>query len=101
MDSSINLDMHAIPPEVKERIIRLQHENKMLKLARGEAEEEQALCWGQLLQGMLDDANARKNEFESEVRILNQRCLELSAQVENMAETERQAAESTDTEAAG
>ena len=48
----------------RERLIRLQHENKMLKLQRAETEDEQ----GQLLQGMLDDANARKNELESEVR---------------------------------
>ena len=48
----------------RERLIRLQHENKMLKLKQAENQDEQ----GQLLQTMLDDANARKNELESEIR---------------------------------
>ncbi len=48
----------------RERMIRLQHENKMLKLQKDATDEEQA----QLMQTMLDDANARKNELESEVR---------------------------------
>ncbi len=48
----------------REKLIRLQHENKMLKLQAGENQDEQ----GQLLQSMLDDANARKNELESENR---------------------------------
>ena len=42
----------------------MQHENKMLKLQQAENQDEQ----GQLLQSMLDDANARKNELESENR---------------------------------
>ena len=37
---------------------------KMLKLQQAENQDEQ----GQLLQSMLDDANARKNELESENR---------------------------------
>ena len=36
----------------------------MLKLQQAENQDEQ----GQLLQSMLDDANARKNELESENR---------------------------------
>ena len=45
-------------------MIRLQHENKMLKVQQTDMASEQ----GQLLQTLLDDANARKNELESEVR---------------------------------
>ena len=48
----------------REKILRLQHENKMLKLQKSSSEDEN----GQLLQSMLDDANSRKNELESEVR---------------------------------
>ena len=48
----------------RERIIRLQHENKMLKLKQGETTDEKS----ELLQSLLDDANARKNELESENR---------------------------------
>jgi len=97
LDGSANLDMLTIPPEVKERLIRLQHENKMLKLSRAECEDEQ----GKLTQDMLDDANARNSELQSELRIVNQRVLEMSAQVEDMTESERQSHESLDTEAAG
>ena len=45
-------------------MIRLQHENKMLRLKQGESADENA----QLLQSLLDDANARKSELESENR---------------------------------
>ena len=45
-------------------MIRLQHENKMLKLKQGETADEKS----ELLQSLLDDANARKNELESENR---------------------------------
>lgn len=48
----------------REKLIRLQHENKMLKLQRTASEDEQS----ELLQSQLDDANARKNELESETR---------------------------------
>lgn len=45
-------------------MIRLQHENKMLQMKMGENSGEKA----ELLQSLLDDANARKNELESEAR---------------------------------
>ena len=45
-------------------IIRLQHEVKMLKLQNSESASEQ----GQVLQSLLDDANARNSELESDVR---------------------------------
>ena len=45
-------------------MIRLQHENKMLKLQKSENDDENS----QLLQSMLEDANARKSELESEIR---------------------------------
>ena len=48
----------------REKVIRLQHENKMLRMQQSDMESEQ----GQLLQSMLDDANTRRNELESDVR---------------------------------
>ena len=45
-------------------MIRLQHENKMLKMKQGETADEQT----QLLQSLLEDSNARKNDLESENR---------------------------------
>ncbi|KAK2189347.1 hypothetical protein NP493_109g07060 [Ridgeia piscesae] len=80
------LDMMA-PPQKKEKIIRLQHENKMLKVQQTDRESEQ----GQLLQNQLDDANTRKNELESEVRIANQRVLELEARIEDMHDGQQEA----------
>ena len=48
----------------RERLIRLQHENKMLKLHQGEAGDEKVLA----LSGDLDLANSRINELETETR---------------------------------
>ena len=48
----------------RERLIRLQHENKMLKLAQEGSDNEKIA----LLQSLLEDANSRKNELETENR---------------------------------
>jgi protein HOOK3 len=48
----------------REKILRLEHENKMLKLKSSGDNDEQS----QVLQTMLDDANSRKNELETEIR---------------------------------
>lgn len=52
---------------LRERLIRLQHENKMLKLAQEGSDNEQIA----LLQSLLEDANSRKNELETENRSLS------------------------------
>uniref|UniRef100_A0A8C1P9Z1 Hook microtubule tethering protein 3 n=1 Tax=Cyprinus carpio TaxID=7962 RepID=A0A8C1P9Z1_CYPCA len=49
---------------LRERLIRLQHENKMLKLAQEGSDNEQIA----LLQSLLEDANSRKSELETENR---------------------------------
>uniref|UniRef100_A0A6Q2XNV5 Protein Hook homolog 3 n=1 Tax=Esox lucius TaxID=8010 RepID=A0A6Q2XNV5_ESOLU len=49
-----------------ERLIRLQHENKMLKLAQEGSDNEKIA----LLQSLLEDANSRKNELETENRLI-------------------------------
>ncbi|XP_021350901.1 protein Hook homolog 3-like isoform X2 [Mizuhopecten yessoensis] len=82
--TSPRLEMLSLPPEVKEKLLRLEHENKMLKLRTSEDNSEQA----PMLQSMLDDANARKNELETELRIANQRIMALEAQVEDIQESQ-------------
>uniref|UniRef100_A0A9J8AMG4 Calponin-homology (CH) domain-containing protein n=1 Tax=Cyprinus carpio carpio TaxID=630221 RepID=A0A9J8AMG4_CYPCA len=58
------LSAEIVTPEFRERLIRLQHENKMLKLAQEGSDNEQIA----LLQSLLEDANSRKNELETENR---------------------------------
>lgn len=79
---SPSFEMMNCPPEIKEKIIRLQHENKMLKLSKSGSEDEDT----QVIKSMLDDANSRSNELQTENRIANQRILELEAQIEDMQE---------------
>uniref|UniRef100_A0AAR2LZJ8 Protein Hook homolog 3 n=1 Tax=Pygocentrus nattereri TaxID=42514 RepID=A0AAR2LZJ8_PYGNA len=64
----------------RERLIRLQHENKMLKLNQEGSDNEQIA----LLKSLLEDANARKNELETENRLVNQRLLAGQSQVEEL-----------------
>ncbi|XP_041475501.1 protein Hook homolog 3-like isoform X2 [Lytechinus variegatus] len=74
-----------LPPEVREKMIRLQHENKMLKMKQGETADEQT----QLLQSLLEDSNARKSDLESENRICNQRILALEAEMEELKQQQQ------------
>lgn len=48
----------------REKMLRLEHENKMLRMKSSGSEEEGS----HVLQSMLDDANSRKNELETELR---------------------------------
>uniref|UniRef100_A0A672ZNT5 Protein Hook homolog 3 n=1 Tax=Sphaeramia orbicularis TaxID=375764 RepID=A0A672ZNT5_9TELE len=64
----------------REHLIRLQHENKMLKLAQEGSDNEKIA----LLQSLLEDANRRKNELETENRLINQRLMEEQSQVEEL-----------------
>ncbi|KAK3090840.1 hypothetical protein FSP39_015087 [Pinctada imbricata] len=81
------LELLSMPPEIKEKLLRLEHENKMLKLKSGKSEDDQS----QVLESMLDDVSSRKNELETELRIANQRIMELEAQVEDMQENQQTA----------
>ncbi|KAK5878748.1 protein Hook homolog 3 isoform X2 [Gymnodraco acuticeps] len=67
-------------PEIREHLIRLQHENKMLKLAQEGSDNEKIA----LLQSLLEDASRRKNELETENRLINQRLMEEQSQVEEL-----------------
>ncbi|XP_070564437.1 protein Hook homolog 3-like isoform X1 [Ptychodera flava] len=67
-----------VPPEIKERLLRLQHENKMLKSQNSEHADGEM----QLLRSLLEDANTRKTELETTNRSLNQRIMQLEAGLE-------------------
>ncbi|PKU32321.1 hypothetical protein llap_17375 [Limosa lapponica baueri] len=70
----------TISLSVREKLIRLQHENKMLKLNQEGSDNEKIT----LLQSLLDGTNLRKNELETENRLVNQRLLEVQSQVEEL-----------------
>ncbi|KAL9950637.1 hypothetical protein ACROYT_G043164 [Oculina patagonica] len=70
----------SMSPEVKERILRLEHENKKLKeQMQGEQEEQ-----NQLLQSLLNDANERKDQLEKENRELNQKLMEAESELDDV-----------------
>ncbi|MBZ3884020.1 Protein Hook-like protein 3 [Sciurus carolinensis] len=79
-ESSDSLAAEIITPEIREKLIRLQHENRMLKINQEGSDNEKIA----LLQSLLDDANLRKNELETENRLVNQRLLEVQSQVEEL-----------------
>uniref|UniRef100_A0A8D0F494 Protein Hook homolog 3 n=1 Tax=Strix occidentalis caurina TaxID=311401 RepID=A0A8D0F494_STROC len=79
-ESSDSLAVEIVTPEIKEKLIRLQHENKMLKLNQEGSDNEKIT----LLQSLLDGTNLRKNELETENRLVNQRLLEVQSQVEEL-----------------
>ncbi|RMX39517.1 hypothetical protein pdam_00006147 [Pocillopora damicornis] len=79
--SSDDFDLDgSMSPEVKERVLRLEHENKKLKeQMQGEQEEQ-----NQLLQSLLNDANERKDQLEKENRELNQKLMEVESELDDM-----------------
>ncbi|KAL2100132.1 hypothetical protein ACEWY4_004526 [Coilia grayii] len=79
-EGSDSLAAEIMTPEIRERLIRLQHENKMLKINQEGSDNEKIA----LLQSLLEDANSRKNELETENRLANQRLLEGQSQVEEL-----------------
>lgn len=78
--ASDSLAAEITTPEMREHLIRLQHENKMLKLAQEGSDNEKIA----LLQSLLEDANRRKSELETENRLVNQRLMEEQSQVEEL-----------------
>uniref|UniRef100_A0A673YZC5 Hook microtubule tethering protein 3 n=1 Tax=Salmo trutta TaxID=8032 RepID=A0A673YZC5_SALTR len=80
LEGSDSLAAEIVTPEIREKLIRLQHENNMLKLAQEGSDNEKIA----LLQSLLEDANSRKNELETENRLVNQRLIEGQSQVEEL-----------------
>nr|CAB3254082.1 protein Hook homolog 3 [Phallusia mammillata] len=68
------------PLEMKEKLIRLQHENKMLKVQQGELGDERVVS----LSSDLELANSRINELETETRLGGRRVIELESQVKDL-----------------
>ncbi|XP_060560473.1 protein Hook homolog 3-like isoform X3 [Ruditapes philippinarum] len=92
LSATSQMEMLSLPPEIKEKILRLEHENKMLKLKSSGDNDEQS----QVIQTMLDDANSRKNELETEIRLANQKTMELEAQIEDLQEMAKSTVSNTE-----
>ncbi|XP_056271488.1 protein Hook homolog 1 [Pseudoliparis swirei] len=75
-----NLAAELIPIEYREQFIRLQHENKMLRLQQEECEREKIAA----LQGELEDAHKTRSELDTENRLSRERISELQQQVEDL-----------------
>lgn len=69
-----------LPPEAREKIIILEHENKKLKEQSAGQESEET----QLLKSLLEDSNETKEQMKRENRELNQRNMELESEIEEM-----------------
>ncbi|XP_069087955.1 protein Hook homolog 2 isoform X2 [Pleurodeles waltl] len=77
-----NLASEIVPAELRETIVRMQHENKMLCVQ--EATYRDRLTE---LQGLLEESNRAKNRLETENRLNQQQLVELRAQVEELQRT--------------
>lgn len=81
VDAVDNAEM--IPPEVKEKLLRLQHENKMLKLnQKGNDDKVPSV------QALLDDSEERLNTLRGQNREANKRIIELENQLEEVKENQ-------------
>ncbi|CAG5118547.1 unnamed protein product, partial [Candidula unifasciata] len=94
LESSNVAEMLSLTPEIKERLLRLEHENKMLKMGSSAGLDEQALVNADLL----DEANAKKNELETDVRLLNQELMKVKAALEDLQENEKSATAASSSE---
>ncbi|MGH0135729.1 UNVERIFIED_CONTAM: hypothetical protein FKN15_050773 [Acipenser sinensis] len=75
-----NLAAEILPVEYREKFIRLQHENKMLRVQQEGSENERIAA----LQGQLEEAHRRRSELETENRLNQERIYELQQQVEDL-----------------
>ncbi|XP_034387439.1 protein Hook homolog 1 [Cyclopterus lumpus] len=75
-----NLAAELIPIEYREQFIRLQHENKMLRVQQEECEREKIAA----LQSQLEEAHKTRSELDTENRLSRERIGELQQQVEDL-----------------
>ncbi|KAI9547781.1 Protein Hook 1 [Dissostichus eleginoides] len=75
-----NLAAELIPIEYREKFIRLQHENKMLRVQQEELEGEKIAT----LQAQLEEAHKTRSELDTENRLSAERMSELQQQVEDL-----------------
>ncbi|KAM9763023.1 protein Hook homolog 1 [Menidia menidia] len=75
-----NLAAELIPIEYRERFIRLQHENKMLRVQQEDCERERIAS----LQAQLEEADKTRSNLDTENRLSRERISELQQQVEDL-----------------
>ncbi|KAK5869998.1 hypothetical protein PBY51_024668 [Eleginops maclovinus] len=75
-----NLAAELMPIEYREKFIRLQHENKMLRVQQEECEREKIAT----LQAQLEEAHKTRSELDTENRLSRERMSELQQQVEDL-----------------
>uniref|UniRef100_A0A8C1LX61 Hook microtubule-tethering protein 1 n=1 Tax=Cyprinus carpio TaxID=7962 RepID=A0A8C1LX61_CYPCA len=75
-----NLAAEMLPIEYREKFIRLQHENKMLRLQQEESENERITE----LQEQLEEARRARSQLDTENRLNRERISELQQQVEDL-----------------
>ncbi|CAO2588139.1 Protein Hook homolog 1 [Lemmus lemmus] len=75
-----NLAAEIMPVEYREVFIRLQHENKMLRLQQEGTENERI----EQLQQQLEQKHRKMNELETEQRLSKERIGELQQQIEDL-----------------
>ncbi|KAG7228950.1 hypothetical protein INR49_008728 [Caranx melampygus] len=75
-----NLAAELIPTEYREKFIRLQHENKMLRVQQEEYEQEKIAA----LQAQLEEAHKLRSELDTENRLSREQVNELQQQVEDL-----------------
>lgn len=75
-----NLAAELMPVEYREKFMRLQHENKMLRVQQEESEREKI----EALQTQLEEAHKSRSELDTEIRLSRERTSELQQQVEDL-----------------
>ncbi|XP_015599501.1 protein Hook homolog 3 [Cephus cinctus] len=78
-------------PEMKEKLLRLQHENKMLKLNQKGNEDKLPS-----VQALLEDSEERLNTLRGQNRKANQRIIELENKLEEVTENQSSGDSKTD-----
>ncbi|XP_013890202.1 protein Hook homolog 1 [Austrofundulus limnaeus] len=75
-----NLAAEILPVEYREKFIRLQHENKMLRVQQEELEQEKIAA----LQTQLEEADKTCSELKTENRLSREQVSELQQQIEDL-----------------
>ncbi|XP_056895029.1 protein Hook homolog 1 isoform X1 [Takifugu flavidus] len=75
-----NLAAELMPIEYREKFLRLQHENKMLRVQQEECEREKIAA----LEAQLEEAHKAQSELDTENRLKQERVGELQRQVEDL-----------------
>ncbi|XP_016838920.1 protein Hook homolog 3 [Nasonia vitripennis] len=74
------VNTEIIPPAIKEKLVLLQHENKMLKLNQQKGSDDKLP-----MQALLEDSEERLNNLRGQNRKANQRIIELENKLEELA----------------